>query len=308
MILSEHESYARELLSSLSNDQPEIESVTFIPDRSKSRNAAKAMTVIFCHRLLKTSGHPPTLKENTTYDWKQGVFNCRNIADRDYLWTNMRRNAADKMHDFARSKPAAYLLAFSNPSDTTASVWAAPEPILYSSLSNLPVKEGGDEYAIQIFTNKHRFESDDASSSLAPYFQEFPLTRPELLVLRESRVVDTLVKRQRRAARDTTKSLNRCAITGCNLEPLLDAAHIIAYRGPETNHPGNGLLLRTDLHTLFDLKLIAIDVTTMRLLISSTLVGTCYKQYRGSPIKVPDDPASRPSREALEQHRMESGL
>lgn len=100
----------------------------------------------------------------------------------------------------------------------------------------------------------------------------------------------------------------RCAITGCGLEPVLDAAHIIPYRGQDTNHLGNGLLLRTDLHTLFDLKLIAIDVATMSLLVSPSLAGTCYEEYRGRPIKVPDDPPSRPSREALEQHRKESRL
>ena len=100
----------------------------------------------------------------------------------------------------------------------------------------------------------------------------------------------------------------RCAITGCGLECVLDAAHIIPYMGPETNHPCNGLLLRTDLHTLFDLKLVAIDAITMNLLISSSLKGTCYEEYRGRLIVLPDDPLSWPSREALEHHRKESGL
>ena len=100
----------------------------------------------------------------------------------------------------------------------------------------------------------------------------------------------------------------RCAITGCGLEHVLDAAHITPYKGPETNHPANGLLLRTDLHTLFDLKLVAIDVTTMTVLVSPSLGGTCYEEYRGRPIEVPADPSSRPSREALEQHRHESGF
>jgi HNH endonuclease len=33
---------------------------------------------------------------------------------------------------------------------------------------------------------------------------------------------------------------------------ILEAAHISPYRGEEDNHPENGLLLRADLHTLFD--------------------------------------------------------
>ena len=60
----------------------------------------------------------------------------------------------------------------------------------------------------------------------------------------------------------------RCAITGCDVAAVLDAAHIVSYRGPETNHPANGLLLRTDLHTLFDLRMVAVDVDTMTLLVS----------------------------------------
>ena len=46
---------------------------------------------------------------------------------------------------------------------------------------------------------------------------------------------------------------SRCAITGCDIEPALEAAHIIPYKGTETNCPQNGLLLRADIHTLFDL-------------------------------------------------------
>ena len=99
-----------------------------------------------------------------------------------------------------------------------------------------------------------------------------------------------------------------CAITGCDVQAVLDAAHIIPYRGVESNHPGNGLLLRTDLHTLFDLKLIAIDATCMCLLVSRSLDGTCYEEFRGKTVRSPDEPASRPSWEALEEHRKESGL
>ena len=100
----------------------------------------------------------------------------------------------------------------------------------------------------------------------------------------------------------------QCAITGCEVEAVLEAAHIVPYKGSETNHPGNGLLLRADLHTLFDLGLVAVDPTTMHLLVSTKLAGTPYDDYRGMRIMVPDDPESQPSRDALEQHRQESGL
>jgi hypothetical protein len=351
MIPAEHEEYAKAILSCLSDDHPEVENLNFQPDRSQSRNAARAMTAMLCHRLFKKTGHLPRREENTTYEWRDGIFNCRNIADRDYLWTNMRRPLADKIHESASEKPVAYLLAFSHPSDGKLNVWAIPEPLLYDSLSSLSPKEGGNEYTVQISPKRQRIEGYDASPDLGSFFQELPLSRQELLVLRRAREADALKKRERANARglgtltqqlverggfdpsglvDARKRIlssivrrmgqpafrqdllaaykGRCVITGCGVEQVLDAAHIIPYMGPETNHPANGLLLRTDLHTLFDLKLIAIDAATMTLLISPFLQGTCYQQYQGSPIKIPDDPDRRPSPQALERHRKESGL
>jgi putative restriction endonuclease len=45
----------------------------------------------------------------------------------------------------------------------------------------------------------------------------------------------------------------RCSITGCDAVEALEAAHISPYKGDHTNDVTNGLLLRADLHTLFDL-------------------------------------------------------
>ncbi|WP_200883691.1 HNH endonuclease [Archangium violaceum] len=48
----------------------------------------------------------------------------------------------------------------------------------------------------------------------------------------------------------------RCALTDCEEPRVLEAAHIFPYHGPQTNHVTNGLLLRADLHVLFDLGLL----------------------------------------------------
>ena len=50
-----------------------------------------------------------------------------------------------------------------------------------------------------------------------------------------------------------------CLISGCRLLDVVEASHIWPYRGDKDNHPENGLLLRADLHTLFDLDLLGID-------------------------------------------------
>lgn len=95
----------------------------------------------------------------------------------------------------------------------------------------------------------------------------------------------------------------RCAITGSDAGETLEAAHITPYRGLETNHPANGLLLRADLHILFDLGLVSIDTTTMTVLVSDRLIGTVYAALAGASLRLPVDMRYRPSTAALEQHR-----
>lgn len=93
-----------------------------------------------------------------------------------------------------------------------------------------------------------------------------------------------------------------CAITGCNLLAVLEAAHIHPYKGDHTNMVSNGLLLRTDIHTLFDLGLIAIEPETMLVRVSPQLEGTDYGKLNGSPLRQPEQNARRASPEALDWH------
>ena len=57
---------------------------------------------------------------------------------------------------------------------------------------------------------------------------------------------------------------NRCIVTGSIVLDILEAAHIKPYRGESDNHPSNGLLLRADIHTLFDLNLLGIEPNQLR--------------------------------------------
>jgi hypothetical protein len=80
----------------------------------------------------------------------------------------------------------------------------------------------------------------------------------------------------------------RCAITGCAIAGILEAAHILPYRGDDTNHPSNGLLLRTDLHTIFDCGLISVDPNGAdgpRLVVSTSLCETEYGELDGLPLR-----------------------
>ncbi|MGE9010563.1 HNH endonuclease [Leptospira interrogans] len=99
-----------------------------------------------------------------------------------------------------------------------------------------------------------------------------------------------------------------CAISGCDAVQALEAAHIAPYRGDHSDHVQNGLLLRADLHSLFDLGLIAIDPSTMTVVIATELIGTVYGKIAGLALAVPSVPRQRPSGEALKRHLDWSGI
>lgn len=72
-----------------------------------------------------------------------------------------------------------------------------------------------------------------------------------------------------------------CVVTGCTLLDLLEAAHISPYRGAKDHHRSNGLLLRADIHTLFDLDLLGIDPETLRINLNPKLEGMGYDPLAG---------------------------
>lgn len=100
----------------------------------------------------------------------------------------------------------------------------------------------------------------------------------------------------------------QCAMTRYDATGALEAAHIIPYRGPQTNHLTNGLLLRADLHDLFDLGLVAVDTGSMRLLLADDLAQTMYEPLHGERLWTPSEPDLRPNLEALDLHRAQSSV
>jgi hypothetical protein len=94
----------------------------------------------------------------------------------------------------------------------------------------------------------------------------------------------------------------RCLITGCDVEAAIEAAHIIPYQGVGTNHSANGLPLRADIHTLFDLHLLTIRPDDYEVLIAPELVGTCYQELAGQKLRLPQSKLALPDKNALTKH------
>ncbi len=101
----------------------------------------------------------------------------------------------------------------------------------------------------------------------------------------------------------------RCAISGERTLPVLQAAHILPYAEKGPNVVSNGMLLRSDLHTLFDQGYLTLD-PDLRVLVSRRIKeeyenGREYYRFHGHELAPPPDPSDRPSPAFLNWHRTE---
>ncbi|MHB8590217.1 MAG: HNH endonuclease [Candidatus Dormibacteraceae bacterium] len=98
----------------------------------------------------------------------------------------------------------------------------------------------------------------------------------------------------------------RCAITGERVLPVLEAGHIRPYSEGGEHRIDNGLLLRRDLHTLFDRGYLTVT-PEMEVVVSKRLKnefhnGKEYLQMSGHPLLTPARPSDRPNPEFLDWH------
>lgn len=100
----------------------------------------------------------------------------------------------------------------------------------------------------------------------------------------------------------------RCAVTGDKIRPVLQAAHIRPLPQGGEHRLDNGLLLRSDVHTLFDRGYLGVD-PRFRLLVSPRLRDEFAngeefyaRAASGDPITVPSRRTDRPNKDFLEWH------
>lgn len=101
----------------------------------------------------------------------------------------------------------------------------------------------------------------------------------------------------------------RCSVTGEATLPVLEAAHILPVSKGGIHRADNGLLLRSDIHTLFDLGYVTID-KAQRFRVSGRLRdewsnGRIYYDLDGDSVRLPKQAEMWPSRKFLEQHNDE---
>jgi len=96
--------------------------------------------------------------------------------------------------------------------------------------------------------------------------------------------------------------VGKCAITGSNFFEILEVAYITPFLGSDTNRPCNGLILRSDIHTLWDLGLVAIDPQKLTIWIHPSITDAAYRSLDGAAPFIPKLDTDRPSGEALARH------
>jgi predicted restriction endonuclease len=94
----------------------------------------------------------------------------------------------------------------------------------------------------------------------------------------------------------------RCAVTRINEPVVLEAAHIQPYGGAWSNVPSNGLLLKSDIHKLFDNGLLAIDPDNYTTIIAPRLRDGQFGLHEGQRIIIPEKDELKPEKEFLKTH------
>ena len=82
----------------------------------------------------------------------------------------------------------------------------------------------------------------------------------------------------------------QCAITGCGVKTVLDGAHVDPYSRSFDNSLANGLILRRDVHALFDGHYLMVEPTTRTVWLHPDLASTSdYGALSGVSVRPPRD-------------------
>jgi putative restriction endonuclease len=141
--------------------------------------------------------------------------------------------------------------------------------------------------------------SDDADLTAAAWAREGP-------VYSDPRLVPQRLGQRAFQAVVLEAYSRRCAVTGDKIVPVLQAAHIRPLPAGGEHRLDNGMLLRSDVHTLFDRGYLAVD-PKHRLLVSPRLRhefgnGEEFYARAREAIDLPERRVDRPNPEFLEWH------
>lgn len=144
-----------------------------------------------------------------------------------------------------------------------------------------------DDLARHEFNDPLTFVVEDKAEPLASY-------EP----IQDEDTLQAYARRVRKGQSRFRKALHtlygsRCAFTGTDEETVLEACHIISHAKTGDNSLDNGLLLRSDIHVLFDEHLITLANDGLHILVHKNVTDPEYARLRGmSPRLRPSTPES----------------
>ena len=122
-------------------------------------------------------------------------------------------------------------------------------------------------------------------------------------IVRLKKLIEQATRPDQRAFSETIRRnyRSRCAVTECVTPAALEAAHIRVQRGVDDNSPANGILLRSDIHALFDRLLVTFSEDGTRIEVSPELIDQSYAFLRTAVVTRPDQ--EPPSAGNIGEHR-----
>lgn len=146
------------------------------------------------------------------------------------------------------------------------------------------------------------YQLDPAMKAATKALDQQDFFNPPDLAEERKRMLASILQRRGQAQfrKELLEAYDRkCAITACDAVEALEAAHIIPHVDMDNYDPINGILLRADLHTLFDRHLLVIEPDKWRVLLAPSLQHTQYRILHKQKIRLPGKANLHPDSDRL---------
>ncbi|WP_416897265.1 MAG: HNH endonuclease [Minwuia sp.] len=230
-------------------------------------------------------------------------------GDELWIWTHEAPNHGNGWGLTARAIAGPRRTVGDDVALTLNAVERLERPFGYKKLGNRPTGCGLIDY-VRTFRHRHVYLiEDDDYEKLVALAQQHGSALPDELRFRnetewqseirenKDEVLDGFVQRRlgwqkarpgQQEFRDRLLRLykGRCVLTGCSVPQALEAAHVLPHDGSEIrDRVENGLLLRRDLHAMFDSLLWSINPKTGKVRLSKHLTDRSYDQFDGKTVQ-----------------------
>lgn len=243
-----------------------------------------------------------------------GFFTSHSLLPIDFAWEVFQeRNGTDNYHDFY-SKIKTYR-GNSNRLNENPNIGCIvlTNPVFFDEEDRIPVPENWSHNIVQGKT----YNTENAPDNR--YWNIVESVLEKYSIIEDANAANEPVPQYRTALTNvrigqgafrvlvTDAYSRRCAISGEKTLPVLEAAHIKPYSTSGPNKTSNGLLLRSDLHKLFDKGYITVTdklhVEISRRIKEEFENGRDYYKYHGHQlISVPADKYDMPEKNFLRWH------